>query len=92
MTYEGPIQLSEDSGWYFKRQISDDVAWQWFGPYPTKLNCQENLERTRKYDNLTGSGGGLQQFVNAPSSWREICRDLFGTNSIEAFPPRGSRG
>jgi len=92
MTYEGPLEIVPDSGfWYFKRIIDEVQNPQLLGPYPSRENAQENLERVRKYDNLA-QPGGLNQFINAPSSWREICRDVFGPTSIEAFPPRGSRG
>lgn len=87
MEYRGPTQRGE--GWWFTRTAGDGTE-IWFGPYPDELNCHYNLQRIRR-EELTVSQG-LQQNLSDSPSWRQVVRDIFGPSSIEAFPPRGSRG
>lgn len=86
-TYEDPIQQGE--GWWFKR-VTDGVE-VWFGPYPDSDNCYYNLQRMYRYD-LAGANPQVHQNLFDAPSWRQTIRDIFGATSIEAYPPRGSRG
>lgn len=88
MEYLGPVQRGE--GWWFARNV-DDGTFIWFGPYPDELNCHYNLQRLRREQIATPQGGLQQNLFDSPS-WRSVVQDIFGPASIEAFPPRGSRG
>lgn len=87
VSYSDPEQRGD--GWWFKRSL--DSYEVWFGPYPDEMNCHYNLQRLRR-DDTTGASPALQQNLFDSPSWRQVVRDVFGPTSIEAFPPRGSRG
>jgi hypothetical protein len=86
--YENPIERGD--GWWFKRVV-DDIYEVHFGPYPDEMNSYYNLQRLRRED-VTMANPALQQNLSDSPTWRQSVRDIFGTDSIEAFPPRGSRG
>lgn len=90
MTVEYDPPVARGDGWWFKRTVNSAYE-VWFGPYPDENNCNYNLERMRRNDVL-GTGAGLQQNLYENLSWRQTIRDIFGPTSIEAYPPRGSRG
>lgn len=88
--YSLPYQLG--TGWYFKR-MTGPVEFI-VGPYPDEMNAHQNLERLRRDTINSPVGGPQQNFQNQfdSASWRSTVRDIFGPNSIEGYPTRGSRG
>lgn len=85
--YEDPVERGQ--GWWFKRTSGEVEVW--FGPYPDQNNCFYNLQRMRRNEMLDANPQVHQNLFDAPS-WRQTVRDIFGPTSIEAYPPRGSRG
>jgi hypothetical protein len=80
--------IQRNDGWWFKRTV--DSYEVWFGPYPDSENCWYNLQMTREYDVYMTNQ--VQQNLFDNTTWRGQVRDIFGNNSTEAYPPRGSRG
>lgn len=82
------------SGWYFTRWLEsgDTSVSMDFGPYPSEYMCWEHLEQMRKQDALNSPNQALQQNLSNNPTWRSMVQDIFGTTSIEAYPPRGSKG
>lgn len=88
MDYTPPKE--EINGWWFSK-ILPDGTYVAHGPYPDELSCHYALQRIRRED-IAMQQTGLQQNLIESGGWRATVRDIFGPNSIEAYPPRGSRG